>query len=149
MLAHTIRCSLTRSRLSSTERPSPRTPAARIDALASPWLDPVGKVAFYQQIAALTSSDTRDVAEKLGATRCPVRIGWGRDDPWLPLRQAYELQSRFPDHPDVLVLDDIGHLAPYEHPSAVAASLRDWFTPRARTDAASVRAVARLGSHCS
>lgn len=99
-----------------------------VDALASPWLGPVGQAAFYQQIAALNAADTRPVVERLDSTRCPTRIGWGRDDPWIPLSQAYRLQSRIPGGPDVVVLDDVGHLSPYEDPSAVSAALRDWLT---------------------
>ncbi|HIY67297.1 MAG TPA: alpha/beta hydrolase [Candidatus Agrococcus pullicola] len=101
--------------------------ARDIDALASPWLDSTGQLAFYQQIAALSAADTRPVAEALADTRCPTRIGWGRDDPWIPLRQAYELQSRLPGSPDVVVLEGVGHLSPYEDRSAVAAALREWF----------------------
>lgn len=100
--------------------------AEDIDALTAPWLGPVEQAAFYQQIAALSAADTRPVSELLEATRCPVRIGWGRDDPWIPLAQAYELQSRFPGRPDVVVLDGAGHLTPYEQPSAVAAAVRGW-----------------------
>lgn len=103
-------------------------PDRDVDALVSPWTAPGGQAAFYLQIAALSTADTRAVAEKLGATRCPTRIGWGRDDPWIPLRQAYELRSRLPDHPDVVVLDDVGHLTPYENPAAVATALRAWLT---------------------
>jgi len=103
-----------------------RVSPERIDALVSPWMGSVGQRAFYQQIASLTAADTRPIAGQLGATRCPVRIGWGRDDPWIPVGQAYELQSRLPGHPDVVVLDDVGHLAPYEDPSAVTVALRKW-----------------------
>lgn len=71
--------------------------AQAVDALASGWLGPVGQVAFYEQIASLRAADTRPAAQRLAATRCPTRIGWGRDDPWIPLRQAYELQSQLPD----------------------------------------------------
>ena len=100
--------------------------AQEIALLADPWLDPVGQAAFYQQIAALSAADTRPVAERLGSTRCPTRIGWGRDDPWIPLRQAYELRSRLPGTPDVVVFDGVEHLSPCEAPSAVAAALREW-----------------------
>lgn len=97
-----------------------------IEALASPWLDPAGQAAFYRQIAALSAADTRPVAERLGSVRCPTRIGWGNEDPWLPLQQAYELQSRLPGDPHVVVLEGVGHLAPYEDPAAVSGALRQW-----------------------
>lgn len=97
-----------------------------VDALAAPWLYPVGQAAFYQQIAALSAADTRLVSDQLGAMRTPVRIGWGREDPWIPLAQAYELQARFPARAELVVLDQVGHLTPYEDPRAVVEALRAW-----------------------
>ncbi len=105
-----------------------RLSAPQVEALASPWSGPVGQAAFYRQIAALDAADTRAVAKELGAVRCPTRIGWGREDPWIPLGQAYELQSRLPGSPEVVVLDASGHLTPWEEPEAVVAALREWLT---------------------
>lgn len=106
---------------------SPAGLSARdVGELATAWLSPVGQAAFYQQIASLNPTHTRAVVEKLGAVRCPVRIGWGQEDPWIPLRQAYELQARLPGRPPVVVLDGAGHLTPYERPAAVAAAAREW-----------------------
>ncbi|WP_309147105.1 alpha/beta hydrolase, partial [Curtobacterium sp. MCLR17_034] len=99
---------------------------ADLEALARPWAGPEGQVAFSLQIAALTPDDTRVVAELLGSVRCRTRIGWGRQDPWIPLHQAYDLQTALPGHPEVVVLDDVGHLAPWEDPVAVTAALRQW-----------------------
>ncbi|MGO2658225.1 alpha/beta fold hydrolase [Mycetocola reblochoni] len=101
-------------------------PAADADTLAAPWLGGAGQRAFYAQIASLSPDDTRPVAESLGRVRCPTRIGWGRDDPWIPLGQAYELQSLLPRRPEVVVLDGVGHLSPWEAPSAVSAAVRAW-----------------------
>nr|WP_309082129.1 alpha/beta hydrolase [Zhihengliuella sp.] len=99
-----------------------------IDVLASPWLDSSGQTAFYQQIASLKSADTRPVAGILATTRCPSHIGWGRDDPWIPVQQTYELQSKLAGDPEVVVLDGVGHLSPYEDPPGVTAALREWLT---------------------
>jgi len=104
----------------------PRERAGLVDMLASPWLDARGQASFYRQIAGVASSDTRAIADALHATRCAVRIGWGRDDPWLPLGQAYELQEAFPGHAEVIVLDEVGHLAPVVRPAAVVTAVRDW-----------------------
>jgi len=97
-----------------------------IDDLAGPWLDKVGQSAFYRQIAAVSPDDTRDVAAALGEVRCPVRIGWGADDPWIPVDQAYELQHRLPGSPSVIALEGVGHLAPWEGGGAVTAAVRQW-----------------------
>ncbi|WP_221583262.1 alpha/beta fold hydrolase [Microbacterium sp. G2-8] len=102
--------------------------AQDLDVLAAPWLDPVGQTAFFQQIASLSVADTRPAAERLGFMRCPTRIGWGRDDPWIPVPQAHELQSRLPGNSDLVLIDGVGHLAPLEDPSAVATAVRNWLT---------------------
>lgn len=112
-------------------------PAADIDALALPWLDATGQAAFYRQIAALDVAHTRPVVERLGRTRCPTRIGWGSEDPWIPLQQAYELQSLLPGRPSVVEVEGAAHLAPVEKPSAVSSALREWFadSPHGLTEA--------------
>lgn len=103
-----------------------RLPDAEMADLAAPWLDPGGQAAFYRQIAALRPADTRPIAERLGRVRCPVRIGWGSQDPWIPLEQAYLLQAALPGEPVVVELDGVGHLAPVESPDQVAGAIREW-----------------------
>ncbi|MCT2582868.1 alpha/beta fold hydrolase [Actinophytocola gossypii] len=100
---------------------------ARVDALARPWLGETGQPAFYRQIAALSPEHTRPVVERLGHVRCPVGIGWGTRDPWLPVDQAFELRALLPGTPPVTELADVGHLAPVEAPSAVSSALDEWF----------------------
>lgn len=97
-----------------------------VESLAAPWLGPVGKPAFYRQIAGLNARDTRPVADALHRMRCPVRIGWGGDDPWIPVEQAYELRARLPGAPDVIELAGTGHLTPCERPTAVIAAIIAW-----------------------
>ncbi|MBB6565184.1 pimeloyl-ACP methyl ester carboxylesterase [Kribbella sandramycini] len=97
-----------------------------LDTLTRPWRGATGQPAFYRQIAALTPTHTRPLTARLSRTRCPVRIGWGAEDPWLPLKQAYNLQSQFPGTPKVIELKDVGHLAPVEAPQAVAHAIGEW-----------------------
>ncbi|KUN58186.1 alpha/beta fold hydrolase [Streptomyces griseorubiginosus] len=97
-----------------------------VDTLSQPWLGASGQPAFYRQIAALRPEHTRPVAERLQEVGCPVAIGWGEQDPWIPVDQAVELQDRLPGSPRVTVLGDVGHLAPVETPSRVSRALSDW-----------------------
>ncbi|MGY6497521.1 MAG: alpha/beta fold hydrolase, partial [Microcella sp.] len=101
-------------------------PDIEIDRLAAPWLGGDAQAAFYRQIAELSPDDTRDVAHALDAVRCPVRIGWGADDPWIPVEQAFELRRRLPDSPLVDVIEGAGHLTPREDAEAVIAAVRRW-----------------------
>lgn len=107
-------------------------PPDAVEALATPWLNATGQTAFYRQIASLSPEDTLPIVQLLGEVRCPTLIGWGAQDPWIPLDQAYRLRSALPGCPRVTVLDDVGHLAPLEDPSAVSAVLRQWFSRRER-----------------
>ncbi|WP_265443967.1 alpha/beta fold hydrolase [Flexivirga meconopsidis] len=99
---------------------------AWLEALAEPWLGQVGQPAFYRQIAALSAEHTRPVAERLAEVGCPVRIGWGRQDPWIPLDQAYRLQGLLPRGVDVVEVPDAGHLVPIEAPQEVERAVANW-----------------------
>ncbi|MBL0885418.1 alpha/beta fold hydrolase [Myceligenerans indicum] len=103
-----------------------RLTADVLDALARPWLGTPGQAAFYRQIAALRPAHTRPVVARLADVRCPVRIGWGERDAWIPVDQATRLRDLLPGSPPVITLDDAGHLAPVESPSLVIGAIDDW-----------------------
>ncbi|MFE5777296.1 alpha/beta fold hydrolase [Brachybacterium sp. NPDC056505] len=97
-----------------------------LEQLVEPWTTPEGIPGFYRQIAALTPAHTRPVARSLGAVRCPVAIGWGEEDPWIPVEQADRLAAALPGRPTPRLLPGVGHLAPLEAPRAVAEAVRQW-----------------------
>lgn len=103
-----------------------------VDALTRPWLGSSGQPAFYRQIAALRAEHTRPIAERLSQVRCAVSIGWGEQDPWLPIDQARRLQRLLPGHPPLASLGNVGHLAPIEAPVAVHRHLLDWLATPTR-----------------
>lgn len=94
-----------------------------IETLARPWQTTSGQAAFYRQISQLRVAHTRPIAADLDRVRCPVRLGWGENDPWIPLEQAGRLADLLPGRPDVAVFADTGHLAPIE---SVIRELRRW-----------------------
>lgn len=96
-----------------------------VHALTEPWTD-AGRPAFYRQTARLSPAHTRPVVSRLADLRCRAGIGWGGQDPWLPVDQASRLQQSLPGDPPVAVLDDVGHLAPVEAPAAVHRTLSGW-----------------------
>lgn len=100
--------------------------AAVLEQLVEPWTTPEGVPGFYRQIAALTPAHTRPVARSLGSVRCPVAIGWGEEDPWIPVEQADRLAAALPGRPTPRLLPGVGHLAPLEAPRAVAETVRQW-----------------------
>ncbi|MCX6407450.1 MAG: alpha/beta hydrolase [Propionibacteriales bacterium] len=100
--------------------------AQQVDELVAPWTTPHGQRAFYAQVAQLEPAHTRPVVERLGRTRCPVRVGWGEQDPWLPVEQAAELADRLAGPVDVLTVRGAGHLVPLEAPDLLVDDLRRW-----------------------
>ncbi|WP_229051567.1 alpha/beta fold hydrolase [Aeromicrobium sp. Leaf350] len=101
-------------------------PDAWVDRLAAPWITEQGQAAFYRQIAALTPDDTRPLVELLDSVRCPVRVGWGEDDPWIPVEQARRLAEALPGDVPVTTLPGVGHLAPVEAAQAVGNAVEAW-----------------------
>lgn len=94
--------------------------------LSQPWLGPDGQESFYRQIAALRPEHTRPIVDRLAAVDCPVAIGWGNDDPWIPVQQAARLAQAVPAAATPLVLDGVGHLPQVEAPGAVAKAIAAW-----------------------
>lgn len=94
--------------------------------LAEPWGSDAGQPAFYRQIAELRPEDTRPIVDALPRVRCDTSIGWGREDPWIPVEQAYRLRQLLPGQSTVITLPCVGHLAPLEAPSAVQQALDAW-----------------------
>ncbi|MET9758272.1 alpha/beta hydrolase [Streptomyces sp. NPDC006372] len=97
-----------------------------VDVLSQPWLGALGQPAFCRQIAALRTEHTRPIVERLQQVSCPVTIGWGEQDPWIPVGQAAQLRDLLPGDPPVITLSDVGHLAPVETPLRVSHALGDW-----------------------
>ena len=103
----------------------PLRPSA-LEALIAPWCAGDGQEAFYRQIAALTPEHTRPLVRALDQVRCPVAIGWGAADPWIPVAQASRLREQLPGESPLHVLPGVGHLAPVEAPGEVAAVIHCW-----------------------
>ena len=97
-----------------------------VEELAEPWLDQAGQAAFYRQIAQLSPTHTAPIVERLGQVRCPVRIGWGVEDPWIPFEQAARLRAALPGDPEAVAFEGRGHLAPLEDTAAVGQAVRQW-----------------------
>ena len=99
---------------------------AWVDELSRPWKTPQGQPAFYHQIAQLSPEHTEPIVARLDHTRCPVRIGWGEKDPWIPVDQAVELAARLPGLVEVAVFPDAGHLVPLEATDALTRDVLAW-----------------------
>ncbi len=75
-----------------------------------------------------------DAAPHLGAIRCPVLVGVGRDDRWSPPVQHETIVAAI-HGARYVVFEGSGHMAPMEVPEAVTQALRDWMAvPVSDTD---------------
>lgn len=97
-----------------------------ITELSAPWRTEAGQAAFYRQIVALRPEHTAPVVDRLGEVRCPVRIGWGEDDPWIPVDQADRLAEALPGNPHVTRFPHSGHLVPLEAPHDLLVDVTAW-----------------------
>lgn len=73
-----------------------------------------------RQIRALVNRP--DAAAHLPAIACPVLLMVGRQDQWSPVEQHQRMAQLLPDA-RLIIIDDAGHFAPVEQPSAVAGHL--------------------------
>ncbi|TDT73322.1 pimeloyl-ACP methyl ester carboxylesterase [Litoreibacter halocynthiae] len=90
--------------------------------LAAPWLTEDGNSSFYRQFAQADERYTAEIEPLFGDIRCPVKVIWGEDDPWIPIergRAIHELigQNRFE------VMRGVGHLPQLESPETVMRAL--------------------------
>ncbi|HTV67473.1 MAG TPA: alpha/beta hydrolase [Rhizobiaceae bacterium] len=83
------------------------------EQLAAPWLSEEGRTSFYQQFAQADEKFTAEIEPLFGKIRCPVKIIWGEDDPWIPLARGKALHALIPDAEWETLLG-VGHLPQLE-----------------------------------
>jgi pimeloyl-ACP methyl ester carboxylesterase len=98
------------------------TTEAVLAPYVAPWLGAEGQRGFYRQIAQMDQRHTDEIADGLGAVRCPVTLLWGAEDGWLPLAQGRALAARLGDVP-LTVVPESGHLMQEDAPEAIVATV--------------------------
>lgn len=96
-----------------------------LDRMVAPWLGEDGQPAFYRQIAQADERYTREVEDRYGDLDCPVLVGWGENDTWLPADRARELARRIP-HARLEWIPQAGHLVQEDNPARVTALIMDF-----------------------
>lgn len=86
--------------------------------LVAPWLSEEGRSSFYRQFAQADERYTAEVEPLFGEIRCPVKIIWGEDDPWIPIARGKALHGLIP-HASFDTLSHVGHLPQLEAPKRV------------------------------
>jgi pimeloyl-ACP methyl ester carboxylesterase len=86
------------------------------------WLTDEGKESFYRQFAQADEKFTAEVEPFFSDIRCPVKIIWGQDDPWIPLTRGEALRDLV--KPIAFnSLPRVGHLPQLEVPGQVLSEL--------------------------
>ncbi|MCK0137474.1 alpha/beta hydrolase [Aliiroseovarius sp. F47248L] len=93
--------------------------------LVAPWLTEEGAKSFYRQFAQADEKYTAEVEPMFGEIRCPVKIIWGEDDPWIPVERGIELYSLIGQE-RLQIMSGIGHLPQLESPEQVLEVLSDF-----------------------
>lgn len=78
---------------------------------------------FRNQVEALLNRP--DAAPVLPSIRCPTLVLCGREDGWSPLAQHEAIAAAISGSL-LAVIDDSGHMAPFERPAEVTRQLRRW-----------------------
>ena len=95
---------------------------ADFQKLVEPWLSPEGSTSFYRQFAQADERYTTEIEPQFGDVRCPIRILWGIDDPWIPIergRALYKLIGKG----EFRQMEGVGHLPQLEAPGTVLKEL--------------------------
>jgi pimeloyl-ACP methyl ester carboxylesterase len=88
------------------------------ESLVEPWLSEEGRGSFYRQFAQADERFTAEVEPSFGNVRCPAKIIWGEEDPWIPLERGKALHALMPQA-SFEILKGVGHLPQLEDPSSV------------------------------
>lgn len=96
--------------------------AEDLERLVEPWLTDEGADSFYRQFAQADEKYTAEMEPSYGKVRCPVKIVWGEDDPWIPLDRGKALHGLMLDA-QFETLPGVGHMPQLEAPDAALREL--------------------------
>lgn len=100
-------------------------PRQDFEALVAPWLTGDGALSFYRQFAQADETYTAEIEPHFGELRCPVKIIWGEDDPWIPLDRGKALHNLMPKAL-FTTIPGAGHLPQLERADAVLKETLDF-----------------------
>lgn len=90
--------------------------------LVAPWLTDAGAASFYRQFAQADEKYTAEVEPLFGDIRCPVKLVWGEDDPWIPIERGRALHKLI-GKGQFEMMSGVGHLPQLEAPGKVLKAL--------------------------
>ncbi len=99
---------------------------SNFEALVAPWLTEDGAASFYRQFAQADEKYTVEVEPRFGEIRCPTKIVWGENDPWIPLERGKALYALMPEA-EFTTIPGAGHMPQLEKTDAVLKAVLNFF----------------------
>ena len=94
--------------------------------ITKPWLNDIGKPAFYRQVGQADQRFTDDIEPMYGSITRPVLILWGEQDEWIPIAKGRELHQVIPSS-EMHSIPNAGHLVQEDAPAMVVSHLIKFF----------------------
>lgn len=95
-------------------------------AYLAPHRSALGRASFFEhQVRHYDAKYTEEISDALGRLTMPVRILWGEEDQWQPLRYARRLGDAIPDA-DLVTVPDAGHFLMEDAPERVVEEIRNF-----------------------
>ncbi|MBA3889337.1 MAG: alpha/beta fold hydrolase [Gemmatimonadaceae bacterium] len=96
--------------------------ARSVDRYLQPFGDADGRDAFFQHLQQLDPADPDALTPRLGDIVQPTAVVWGRNDPFLPVKNAERLAAAIPSA-TLDIIEEGGHFVPEEQPQEVAQAI--------------------------
>ncbi|MEU2899692.1 alpha/beta fold hydrolase [Streptomyces sp. NPDC001273] len=95
-------------------------------AYLAPHRSALGRASFFEhQVRHYDAKYTEEIGDALGRLTMPVRLLWGEEDQWQPLRYARRLGDAIPDA-DLVTVPDAGHFLMEDAPERVVEEIRNF-----------------------
>ncbi|MEV7789526.1 alpha/beta hydrolase [Streptomyces sp. NPDC088106] len=95
-------------------------------AYLAPHRSALGRASFFEhQVRHYDAKYTEEISDALGRLTMPVRLLWGEEDQWQPLRYARRLSDAIPDA-DLVTVPDAGHFLMEDAPERVVDEIRNF-----------------------
>ncbi len=96
-----------------------------LQAYLAPHQSTLGRVSFFEhQVRHYDSKYTREISDELTRLTMPVRVLWGAEDQWQPVRYAKRLSDAIPNA-DLVVVPEAGHFLMEDAPERVVHEVLD------------------------
>jgi pimeloyl-ACP methyl ester carboxylesterase len=97
-----------------------------LSEIIKPWLNNIGKPAFYRQVAQADQRFTDEIEPMYGSIARPVLILWGEQDEWIPIVKGRDLHQAIPSS-EMHSIPNAGHLVQEDAPAMVVSHLIKFF----------------------